>query len=80
MLWIYRALLLLIIVYRVLFVYVMLMDLFVDKMVAASLKLLSGMEFASVLSNEHLMVEHLVHMMILISIIFFTIEACVVIK
>ena len=35
------------------FVYVMLMDLFVDKMVAASLKLLSGMESASVLSNEH---------------------------
>ena len=31
----------------------MLMDLFVDKMVAASLKLLSGMESASVQSNEH---------------------------
>ena len=30
------------------FVYVVLMDLFVDKMVAASMKLLSGMESASV--------------------------------
>ena len=30
------------------FVYVVLMDLFVDKMVAADLKLLSGMESASI--------------------------------
>ena len=29
------------------------MDLFVDKMVAASLKLLNGMESASIPSNEH---------------------------
>ena len=29
------------------------MDLFVDKIAAASLKLLSGMESASVQSNEH---------------------------
>ena len=35
------------------FVYVVLMDLFVDKMVAASLKLFSGMESAYVPSNEH---------------------------
>ena len=38
---------------RVLFVYVVLMNLFVDKMVAASLKLLSEIESASVPSNEH---------------------------
>ena len=31
----------------------MLIDLFVDKIVAASLKLLSGMESASVSSDEH---------------------------
>ena len=36
-----------------LIVYVVLMNLFVDKMVAASLKLLSEMESASVPSNEH---------------------------
>ena len=36
-----------------LMVYVVLMNLFVDKMVAISLKLLSEMEFASVPSNEH---------------------------
>ena len=36
-----------------LIVYVVLMNLFVDKMVAANLKLLSEMEFASVPSNEH---------------------------
>ena len=36
-----------------LFVYVVLMNLFVDKMVAANLKLLSEMEFASVPSNEY---------------------------
>ena len=35
------------------FVYVELMDSFVDNMVAVSLKLLSGMESASVPSNEH---------------------------
>ena len=34
-------------------VYVVLMNLFIDKMIAASLKLLSEMEFASVPSNEH---------------------------
>jgi len=34
-------------------VYVVLMNLFVDTMVAASLKLLSEMESASVPSNEH---------------------------
>ena len=33
--------------------YVVLMNLFVDKMVAANLKLLSEMESASVPSNEH---------------------------
>ena len=36
-----------------LIVYVVLMNLFADKMVAASLKLLSEMEFASIPSNEH---------------------------
>ena len=36
-----------------LFVYVVLMNLFVDKMVVANLKLLSEMEFAFVPSNEH---------------------------
>ena len=36
-----------------LFVYVVLMNLFVHKMVTASLKLLSEMESASVPSNEH---------------------------
>ena len=35
------------------FVYVVLMGLFVDKIVAASLKLLSEMESTSVPSNEH---------------------------
>ena len=33
--------------------YVVLMNLFVNKMVAASLKFLSEIEFASVPSNEH---------------------------
>ena len=33
--------------------YVMLMDLFVDKMVVVNLKLLSEMESASIPSNEH---------------------------
>ena len=33
--------------------YVVLKDLFFDKMVAASLKLLSGMESTSIPSNEH---------------------------
>ena len=36
-----------------LIVYVVLINLFVDKMVAASLKLLSEMESASIPSNEH---------------------------
>ena len=36
-----------------LIVYVVLMNLFVDKMVATSLKLLSEMESASIPSNEH---------------------------
>ena len=36
-----------------LIVKVVLMNLFVDKMVAANLKLLSEMESSSILSNEH---------------------------
>ena len=36
-----------------LFVYALFMDLFVDKMIACSLKLLSGMESIFVPSNEH---------------------------